>query len=481
MNNEEFQKLKKDCERVALYREISSDHLTPITAYFALSKKGNCLLESVVESRAESNLEAKQGRFSFIGLDPMASFESRGRQIQIKIGNQTERFEADPYDALRNLQKRMRTAVVHPIPVFTGGATGFITYDAIRVKEQIPDRHADLLKLPDFFFQFYRSSLAFDHQTGKAVLATISEEYETGMKELDRLENELKQSLFQKSLPQMNGQRGNIEIVSDLSDEEFGGIVEKAKEYVQAGDVFQMVPSRTFRVKIKADPFQVYRALRQKSPAPYLFFFDLDGYAIAGASPEKIVSVQNGIVESTPLAGTRPKGSDPEELLRDPKEIAEHVMLVDLARNDVGAVSKPGSVKVAEFKQVHQFSHVMHIVSRVVGELDSKYDALDAFKASFPAGTLSGAPKVRAMELIDELETSRRGLYGGAIVGLDAKGNLTSCIAIRTTLIKDGVAYVRAGAGIVLDSVPQKEAEETRLKANTVLDALKIAEGSATV
>jgi len=478
MDQKEFQELKKDFERVALYREIPSDHLTPITAYYALAKKGSCLLESAVVSKTESDLEAQQGRHSYIGIDPMASLKSKGRQIEIKIGGQIERFDGDPYQALRDLQKKMRTAVVHPLPVFTGGATGFIAYDAIRVKEKIPDRHADLLNLPDFFFQFYRSSLSFDHKTGKVILSTIAQDYEAGMRELDRLDSELKQSLSEKPLPQMSGNKGHIDIQSDLSDEQYGAIVEKAKEYVRAGDIFQMVPSRTFSVKIKASPFQVYRALRQRSPAPFLFFFDLDGYAIAGASPEKVISVNERIIESTPIAGTRPKGSCPKELLNDPKEIAEHVMLVDLARNDVGAVSKPGSVQVVEYKQVHQFSHVMHIVSRVAGELDEPYDALDAFKASFPAGTLTGAPKVRAMELIDELETKRRGLYGGAILGLDAKGNLTSCIAIRTTLIKDGVAYVRAGGGIVLDSVPQTEAEETRFKANTVLDALRIAEGS---
>lgn len=471
MKREEFQKIKQESDRVALYREISSDHLTPVAAYHALAQKGNCLLEAATQSKTEPD----PGRYSYIGIDPVASFTSKSGRIRINIEGHSEEFQGDPYVALRTLQKKMRAATVHPISTFTGGAVGFISYDAVRTQENIPDRHPDLLQLPDFFFQFYRSSIAFDHKTGKTVLFTISDEYEKGMSELDRLEERLKRF---SSLPPMSGKKEEIQVETDLSDGAFEAIVEKAKEYARAGDIFQMVPSRSFCVKIKAEPFQIYRSLRQISPAPFLFYFDLEQFAIAGASPEKLISVHEGIIESTPIAGTRPKGADVNELLNDPKETAEHVMLVDLARNDVGAVSIPGSVRVIEYRQVHQFSHVMHIVSRIVGELAPEYDALDAFKASFPAGTLTGAPKIRAMELIDELETSRRGLYGGAIVALDAKGNLTSCIAIRTALIKEGVATIRAGAGIVLDSVPHKEAEETRMKANTVLDALKLAEGA---
>ncbi len=465
MNREEFQKLKEESGRVALYREIPADHFTPITAYHALAKKGSCILESTPGTG--------EARYSFIGIDPIASFTAKGRNIEVRIEQKVEKFESDPYVALRAFQKRLKTAVVHTPAVFTGGVTGFISYDAIRSKEKIPDRHPDVLKLPDFYFQFYQSTVSFDHETGKAMIATITDDYEKGMEELDRLNEGLHRA---HPMPVLS-EKKEIEILSDLSDAEYGAMVERAKEHIRAGDIFQMVPSRTFQAKINVEPFQVYRALRQVSPAPFLFFFDLEGYAIAGASPEKIISVENRTIESTPIAGTRPKGGSSEELLSDPKEVAEHVMLVDLARNDVGAVSKPGSVQVLEYKKVQQFSHVMHIVSRVVGQLETGLDALDAFKASFPAGTLSGAPKVRAMELIDEIENSRRGLYGGAIVALDAFGNLISCIAIRTTLIKDGTAYVRAGAGIVLDSEPLTEAQESRHKANTVLDALKMACG----
>ncbi|MBS0625715.1 MAG: chorismate-binding protein [Verrucomicrobia bacterium] len=446
------------------FRELSADQFTPITAYRAVAGKNSCLLESAPE----------EDRYSYIGVDPMASFTAKGRKIEVKIGESVEKFEANPFDALRAFQKKMKVEADHPVASFTGGAVGFITYDAVRNLEELPDRHPDLLQLPDFFFHVYRSSVAFDHQLGRAVLATIAENEEAGQLELAKLEEKLNRST---PMPLLR-EKKEISIEEDLTDEQFGEIVERAKEKIRQGEVFQMVPSRTFRAKIGAEPFQIYRALRQVSPAPYLFFFDFDGYAIAGASPEKIISVQNGIVESMPIAGTRPKGSSEEDFLKDPKEAAEHVMLVDLARNDLGAISVPGSVKVAEYKKIHKFSHLIHLVSKVRGKLDEKYDALDAFKASFPAGTLSGAPKVRAMELIDEMEISRRGLYGGAIAAFDSKGDLMSCIAIRTALIRDGEALIRTGAGIVLDSDPVMEAKETRLKAAAVLEALKLAEGA---
>lgn len=400
----------------ALFREIPFDQYTPITAYHALAGTGACILES----------SPKKDRYSFVGIDPIASISGKGDYVL----------------ALREFKKKHPIEAVHPLALYTGGPVGYVTYDG------------------HYFFQIYRSAVAFDHKMGRAVLSTIGEK-----EELERLYQKLREG---KALPESSLEIGPITM--DKTDEEYVAMVEKAKEHLRAGDVFQIVLSRTFQASVEGDPFQFYRTLRKMSPAPYLFFFDLKDCAIAGASPEKIISVQDRDIESMPIAGTRPKGCPASELLNDPKEIAEHVMLVDLARNDVGAVSVPGSVKVVEFKAVHEFSHVDHIVSRVVGQLDARYDALDAFKASFPAGTLTGAPKIRAMELIEEIENSKRGLYGGAIVALDAKGNLASCIAIRTAVLKGGKMFVRAGAGIVLDSDPMKEAAETVMKANTVLE-----------
>ena len=400
----------------AHFKEIPYDQFTPITAYYALATKGSCILES----------SPGKDRYSFVGIDPIEAIEGKG----------------DYCEALREFRERYPVQADHPLALYTGGPIGYVGYEG------------------EYFFQIYRSCVAFDHQTGRAVLSTIGEP-----KDLEALFAKLTKPMV---LPPVEFEMG--EISTDKSDAEFGAMIEAAKEHLRAGNIYQIVLSRTFKAKVAGDPFQFYRALRKTSPAPFLFFFDLEGFAIAGASPEKIISVKNGMIESMPIAGTRPKGASIEELLNDPKETAEHVMLVDLARNDVGAVSVPGSVKVVEFKAAHEFSHVTHIVSRVAGKLDPKFDALDAFKVSFTAGTLTGAPKKRAMELIDEIEQSKRGIYGGGIVAIDALGNLTSCIAIRTAILKEGELMIRAGAGIVLDSDPVTEANETRHKANTILE-----------
>ena len=398
------------------YREIPYDQFTPITAYHALAGEGCCILES----------SPGKDRYSFVGIDPMDRISGEG----------------DYSKAIRQFQAKHKFDVDHPLALYMGGPIGFIGYDS------------------SYFFQIYRSGVAFDHQTGRAILATLGSE-----EELQKLFDKLAQPVF---LPEAEFTMGAVEV--DRTDAEFVEMVKEAKERLKAGDVYQIVLSRTFKAKLSGSPFQFYRALRRTSQTPFLFFFDLKGFAIAGASPEKIISLHDGHIESTPIAGTCPKGDSIETLLNDLKENAEHVMLVDLARNDVGAVSIPGTVKVTEYKRVHEFSHVSHIVSKVVGKLDPKFDALDAFNASFPAGTLTGAPKKRAMELIRQIEGDDRGLYGGGIVAFDAKGNLTSCIAIRTAVIQEGELSVRAGAGIVLDSDPMKEAEETRHKANTVLE-----------
>ncbi len=403
-----------------LFREIPYDQYTPITAYHALAGKGACILES----------SPQKDRYSFVGFDPIVSITGKD----------------DYVEALRELKKQYPIEADHPLALYAGAPVGYVTYDR------------------DYFFQIYRSAVSFDHQMGRAALFTLGSQ-----EELERLYQKLREG---KALDESPIEIGEIQ--TDRSDEEFVAMVERAKEHLRAGDIFQIVLSRTFQASFKGNPFQFYRLLRHLSPAPYQFFFDLTDFAIAGASPEKIISVQGREIESMPIAGTRGKNGSPFSLLNDPKELAEHVMLVDLARNDLGAVSVPGSVKVAEFKIIREFSHVNHMISRVTSQLDERYDALDVLKASFPAGTLTGAPKIRAMELIEEIESSKRGLYGGAIVALDAKGNLASCIAIRTAVLKEGTLLVRAGAGIVLDSDPLKEAAETFLKANTVLEVAHV-------
>ncbi|MBU6383892.1 MAG: anthranilate synthase component I family protein [Verrucomicrobia bacterium] len=392
-------------------KEIPYDQFTPITAFYALG--GQCILES----------SPGKDRYSFVGVDPIESIQGQG----------------DYAHALRAMQTKYRT---QGSVLFMGGPVGYVGYDN------------------RYFFQVFRTGLLFDHNTGKALLATLGDEAE--------LQKQYTKLMQPQMLPKVEFEVGPIEV--DRSDDAFKAMIAKAKEHLQAGDIFQIVLSRTFKMTFQGDPLQFYRALRRSSPAPFLFYFNFGSHALAGASPEKVISVHNGIIESTPIAGTCPKDGSIEALLADLKENAEHVMLVDLARNDVGKVAKPGTVKVVEYKVAHEFSHVKHIVSKVVGELAPQFDALDAFTASFPAGTLTGAPKTRAMELIREIEQDDRGIYGGAIVALDGQGNLASCIAIRTALFQDGEMRVRAGAGIVIDSEPQKEADETYHKASTILE-----------
>lgn len=326
-------------------------------------------------------------------------------------------------------------------------ALGFLSYDAVRLFEAIPDRHKGPNQLPEIHFNFYKDILKFDRQRQKAELTSST-----------------------------------ASITTDLSDEEFMSLVEQAKNHIINGDIFQVVLSRKFTTPYSVSPMHIYETLKKISPAPYMFYLPTEHGVMVGASPEKLISVINKKVEINPIAGTRPRTQDKTDdqiaadLLGDKKEVAEHMMLVDLARNDIGASCKPGSVKIKELSKIKHFSHVSHIASTVTGELRDDKDALDALAAAFPAGTLSGAPKIRAMEIIDELETSRRGIYGGAIVQIDAEGNLDSCIAIRMAVLKNGIATVRTGAGIVYDSNPLSEANETRQKARGILEAIATAE-----
>jgi anthranilate synthase component 1 len=393
------------------------------------------------------------------------------------------RLAGDLFTELRARVGRT-TAEVPGLPRFTGGAVGYLTYDAIRLFEKIPDRHP-AGTLPLASFSFYRSLVAIDHVRQRLVLIANAEPgrraaYDDAQEVLAGFERDLRRPM---SLPAPASPRGE-RAAAHLGDPEiYRQAVRRAQEHIGAGDIFQVVLSRQQTVPCDVDPFTVYRALRMVNPSPYMYFLRDGERAVAGASPEMLVRVENGRAETRPLAGTRPRGATEEEdvrlereLLADVKERAEHLMLVDLGRNDLGRVCRFKSIHVPEFMQVERYSHVMHIMSSVVGDLAPGKDALDALAASFPAGTLSGAPKIRAMEIIDDLEPARRGLYGGSLGYLDLRGNLDFCIAIRTLVLENGRATVQAGAGIVADSDPQTEVLETEAKASAVMSALRLAE-----
>jgi anthranilate synthase component 1 len=429
-----------------LTKELRYDQLTPVLAYATIGGISSCMMESAYDEG--------YGTYSFIGINPLATFKAVGNNITITASGKTDSFVGDPH------LEAQKFAYGHRV-------FGFLTYDTVRQKERLPDRHPPK-NIPDFLFHIYKTVLRFDHKTQKVLFTHFGDE-----KELE----EIITKVFNPVPVDHFKDVGEVIVESDISDEEYMRMVKAAQEYIKAGDIFQVVLSRTFNAKIKVKPFDIYRALRSISPTPYLTFFSEEGFSIASASPELLVGVKNGLIESVPIAGTCKKGDDINKLLADPKESAEHVMLVDLARNDVGSMSIPGSVQVAEYRSIKNYSHVSHIVSRVIGTIDPKYTPMEVLKASLPAGTLSGAPKIRAMEIIDELEHSRRGLYGGGLLTIDEEGNLTSAIAIRTAFIQGDRLEVRAGGGIVLDSVPEKEAEETRLKARGVITALEVASG----
>lgn len=428
-----------------LVRELAYDRLTPIMAYAAVGGVATAMMESAYDEG--------YGKASFIGINPLATLRHRGNSSTLEYAQQCFTYELDPYQLL---------------PAFTAGrkAFGFVSYDAVRLKEQLPDRHAPK-PVPDMLFRLYRTVINFDHQAQKLIITHEGSEQEL---------NALVEQLYAcKASFKPTPAAEKLTWAVDISDDEFAAKVLKAKEYIRQGDIFQVVLSRTFSAELNLSAFAVYRALRQLNPTPYLFLFDEGDYAIAGASPELLVGVKDGVIETVPIAGTCKKGENINLLLADAKETAEHIMLVDLARNDIGAVAKPGTVVVAKLKNVKTYSHVSHIVSQVLGQLAPEYNVFAVLKSVLPAGTLSGAPKIRAMEIIDELELSRRGIYGGAAILIDECGNLTSAIAIRTIFKHGNTFELRTGAGIVYDSQPDKEVAETYLKARGGMQSVELA------
>jgi anthranilate synthase component 1 len=499
-DRKQFLALAKEHTLVPVCRTLTADLETPVSAFLraAWAERECFLLESVEGGE-------QVGRYTFIGLTPYKRIVARGRQLAITEGRRTAYLEGDVYAALRDALGGHKPARVRDLPPFTAGAVGYFAYDSVRQIERLPERAPDELGIPDACLLFFDEVLAFDHVrkeiwlivTADVTKRAPAQAYANAVKRLNRLEKRLAQPL-----PKLRAAKpGKLKVAHRTRKRDFIAAVERTKEYIAAGDAFQVVLSQRFDVEPGVDTFQVYRALRNVNPSPYMYFlrFATDGpigavpkakkggskaksstIELAGSSPELLVRVHDRRVEYRPIAGTRPRGADEkedqrlsDEMMHDEKERAEHVMLVDLGRNDVGRVCEYGSVKVDRLMFVERYSHVMHIVSSIEGTLRRELSAVDALRACFPAGTLSGAPKVRAMEIIEELEPARRGTYGGAVLYADFSGNLDSCIAIRSLMVKDGKGSVQAGAGIVADSVPETEHEESMNKARAVIRAIE--------
>ena len=470
---------------IPVVKTLLADTDTPVSAYLKIRNRStySFLLESVEGGEVTA-------RYSFLGADPFLIFRSRGTDGTIRDLNtgREQRFSGDPIGKLRTIMDRYQSAGFPGLPRFTGGGVGYLSYDSIRLIEDIPDTTRDDYGVDDIVFMFFDTILVFDNVTHMISIisnvhtdgpGTLEERYHEAVSRIEQLESLLRS----RTAPAPMKGTGGFNPVPNVDKETFMANVRRCKEYIEAGDIIQCVLSQRIETGITVSPFDIYRMLRVVNPSPYMFHIALDTVDIVGASPEMFVRVEGGEIEARPIAGTRPRGRTPEEdealaaeLLADEKERAEHVMLLDLGRNDVGRVAKYGSVRVERNMFVERYSHVMHLVSQVKGTLAEGRDRFDALMSFFPAGTLSGAPKIRAMEIIDELETTRRGIYGGAIGYTDYQGNVDSCIVIRTIVIKDGKAYIQAGAGIVADSDPEREYQECMNKAMALFKAIAMAE-----
>ena len=492
-----FSELARGQTVVPVYRRLMADALTPVSAFkrIAGGAEWAFLFESVVGGE-------RIGRYSFLGAGPFRIVEATRDRVRTFAPGRlvAESRHADPLKALEEELQAFRAPSVPGLPRFCGGAVGFAGYDSVRYLEHLPNAPKDDRGIPDLSFAFYDRMVIFDH-VDKTVLAVAGSRIEDRglsqdklrtafddacrnvddlVRQLQNTNDGLTVSDFDPQSSILNPQ--STPPLSNHSQAQYEAAVRKAKEFILAGDIFQVVLSQRFQMPVAADPFDVYRSLRIVSPSPFMFFVKHGPVTLVGASPEIMCRVENGVVTNRPLAGTRRRGQNEAqdkqlaaELLADPKERAEHIMLVDLARNDVGRVAEIGSVTISDLLTVERYSHVMHLSSTVTGQLKSGLTAFDALRAALPAGTLSGAPKVRAMEIIDELEPHRRGPYGGAVGYVDFGGNMDTCIALRTMVIQDGIAYVQAGAGIVADSDPAEEYQETVNKAASLMRALAAA------
>ena len=470
---EEVKKYERDGNLVPIYREIVADLETPVAAFLKVNRGGySFLLESVEGGE-------RLARYSFIGTDPYRVLTTKGED------------KIDPLPLIAEELGKYKAVPIRGLPKFCGGAIGYLSYETATRFEDLPSSDHAFLDLPESLFMFVDTLLIFDHVTHKIKVLShvhldedIAQAYQKAVDKIDNLVERLSQPL--KPSQQVNtATRSTSEprLSSNFSKDGFRESVLKVKEYITAGEAIQVVLSQRLAQPTDADPFEIYRALRTINPSPYMFFLDFADFHLIGASPEILVRVEDGVVMTRPLAGTRPRGESPtedamleQELRNDDKERAEHIMLVDLGRNDIGRVSEPGTVEVSELMEVERYSHVMHLVTHVQGRLRRDMSAFDALRACFPAGTVSGAPKIRAMEIITELEPGKRGPYAGTVGYFSFSGDMDTAIAIRTMVVTKGVAYTQAGSGIVCDSVPEREYEETMNKARALLNAISQAE-----
>lgn len=483
---------------VPVYRRLVSDSLTPVSAFHKLDAgRCSCLAESVVGGE-------KVGRYSFLATHPFLEIEAYGNRVTVSSHTgvsasgepilETRQFEADdPLVELRQRIESVRAATLPELPPFCSGAVGYAGYDIVRYVEHLPNAPEDDRQVPDLAFAFYDQMVVFDNVTKTIVVVAMARldqvgdrrrAYDDACRRVDEIVERLGSQTGDLK-PVDIDTSGEVELSyqSNFTQDDFEAAVEKCVEYIKAGDIFQVVFSQRLEVPIRSHPFQIYRTLRVVNPSPFMFYLRMPSVTLVGSSPEIMVRVVDGEVTTRPLAGTRPRGKTEEEdrrlgeeLLDDPKERAEHVMLVDLGRNDVGRVSQYRSVNLTDVMTIERYSHVMHITSNVTGRLAPGKTAFDALQSCLPAGTVSGAPKVRAMEIIDEVEPHRRGPYAGAVGYIDFNGNMDTCIALRTIVVQRDKAYVQAGAGIVADSVPTNEWNETLNKARGLLKAIELAE-----
>ena len=481
---DELKELAKKGTVIPVHKDVIGDLLTPAAAFLrvAQGRQRVFLLESIEGGE-------RLARYSFLGWDPFLIVRGKGDRVTTEEVGETSTATGKPLEKLREISKRYRAVSLPDLPPFTGGGVGYFAYDLVRHFEKLPSRTSDELGLEDLHIMYFSTILAFDHLRHRIhIIANIltdrgnqslEHKYRDAILRIEQIEQRLTAPL---SLPEPPSSNSLPEPISNVSAEQYRDNVNKAKEYIRAGDIFQVVLSQRLSMKITCDPFDIYRALRFINPSPYMFFLRFDDLYLAGASPEMLVRVHHGRVEYGPIAGTRPRGATPDEdvllgkeLLQDEKERAEHIMLVDLGRNELGRVCQVGTVKVTDLLRVERYSHVMHLVSSVEGKLLDDLDCFHALEACLPAGTVSGAPKVRAMEIIEELEPARRGVYAGAVGYVDFSGNLDTCIALRTMVIKNGRADIQAGGGIVADSEPERERQESLNKARALVRAVEFA------
>lgn len=481
-----FKTLSKESNLIPVYEEVIADLETPVSAFLKLRSSPSFLLESVVGGE-------KWARYSFAGTEPSAIITYKDGKITLVKKNLKKSLRTeDPMGYVKDFLHQFRIPQIEGLPRFYGGLVGYIGYDMVRFFERINISPKPALNLPEMYLLFTDTLLIFDNLRQGIKIVNLVEPgnapekaYERAGKKINSIKRGLSRRITFPGFirPYTPSTQSKKDFISNFTKEEFLNSVEKAKEYVMSGDVVQVVLSQRFERRTRAEAFDIYRALRLINPSPYMYFLDIGGTCLVGSSPEILVRLEGDRITLRPIAGTRRRGKTEEEdrelekeLLNDPKERAEHIMLVDLGRNDVGRVAEVGSVRVSELMTVERYSHVMHIVSNVEGRLKKGLDCFDVLKACFPAGTVTGAPKVRAMEIIDELEPTRRGPYAGAVGYLSLNGNMDTCITIRTLIVHKGKVYVQAGAGIVADSVPELEYKETVNKALAMMKAVELAE-----